>query len=65
MYQASIIIPSLMFTARGLTNSVICDLQNDRYAIFDTHQRKENGLLDESGNAILLYFDRVHSILDF
>lgn len=61
MYQASY----LMFTARGLTISVICDLENDRYAIFDSHQRNEDGLLDESGNAILLYFDSIHSILDF
>lgn len=65
MYQASIISPYLMFTARGLTISVICDLENDRYAIFDSHQRNEDGLLDESGNAILLYFDSIHSILDF
>lgn len=65
MYQASIISPYLMFTARGLTISIICDLENDRYAIFDSHQRNENGLLDESGNAVLLYFDSIHSILDF
>jgi hypothetical protein len=49
MYQASIISPYLMFTSRGMTISIVCDLKNDRYAIFDSHQRNENGLLDESG----------------
>lgn len=65
MYQASIISPYLMFTAWRLTISVICDLENDRYANFDSHQRNENGLFDESGNAVLLYFDGIHSIFDF
>lgn len=36
-----------------------------RYASFDFHQRNEDGLLDESGNAIFLYFDSIHVILYF
>lgn len=35
------------------------------FKIFDLHQRNEDGLLNEFGNAILLYFDSIHIILDF
>lgn len=63
--QAVLISPNLLLTVNDLTVALHVDVVNHEYMIFDSHQRNENGVIDENGAAVMLIFESFDELFSY